>query len=347
MNLKPRQLDLIQHLCQFGTLDYDSCLRLLDTENRGDKIAASYAFRPLTKGRFLAKNASGGVTILAKGRALFPSVERLVTLGGGSRNRVNSISRTAMFLRKSGIEIVASPDQSDYANFVPSTCWRRIRHGILSTTRFAGMLSVGTHRLAVYDIDDGEMDWQIRAERSLFYWHPGRVRNDATGMLLICDEGGRIEIAKRIIRETMWQRNRLIHSDTQEELTRPLKYSRAPIRVAHYYHHAFLTTPNHVGKTLENIAAEKEFCANHRERSRKNYTFRNDNYGDFYYEPHWFFANLSCDLLKFVYFFSAVKDRNERVAIVVPPEDFAIAKMYPKLAEEVKILEYKHSDAHD
>jgi hypothetical protein len=288
MTLKQTQLNLLHHLCQFGTLDYESCLWLLDTRNTRDKTAMSYIFRPLTKNKYIPKHTNGSVTILAKGRALFPNIEPLVTLGGGSENRVNSISRTAAFLRSAGIKIVASHSGVKTWCFVPSTCQRKIRHGILSTTRFTGMLFVGNHRLAVYDIGDGSMDRQLRAERSLFYRHYERV---------------------------------------------------------------FLTTPSSIENTLDMIAAERDFCIEHRKRSGRGYDFSNDRNGDFYYEPRWYFANLTTDLLKFVYFFVAVRqNRNEQFSIIVPPEDSPIVKMYPQIMKEVEVLEYrenKDGHAHD
>jgi hypothetical protein len=67
-------LALIRHLAQFKTLDYQSCLRLLDTENSGDKTALSYEFRPLIRYKYVSKHKDGGITLLAKGKALFPEI---------------------------------------------------------------------------------------------------------------------------------------------------------------------------------------------------------------------------------------------------------------------------------
>ena len=72
MRLHENQLKLIRHLARFNLLDYASCLHLLDTEGTGDHVALSYAFRPLTKNKYLTKRKEGSVAILAKGRALFP-----------------------------------------------------------------------------------------------------------------------------------------------------------------------------------------------------------------------------------------------------------------------------------
>lgn len=72
MKLHENQLNLIQHLIRFNCLDYNSCLDFLDTENTGDRVALSYSFRPLTRNKYIAKNKANIVSILSKGRALFP-----------------------------------------------------------------------------------------------------------------------------------------------------------------------------------------------------------------------------------------------------------------------------------
>jgi hypothetical protein len=68
MNLKENQLELIHHLAQFGTLDYCSCLQMLDDDRKN----ASYLFRPLTKNKYI-NHKDSNVTILAKGRAYSPN----------------------------------------------------------------------------------------------------------------------------------------------------------------------------------------------------------------------------------------------------------------------------------
>jgi hypothetical protein len=340
--LNENQLFLIRHLCEYETLDYQTCLLSL---NSCDKTAASYAFRPLTKNKYISKHKDGSVHILAKGRALFQDIKPLVTLGGGSRERINSISRTAMFLKLKGYKSLAKPDMSKSNYFIPSACWRKFRHGILSTVKFTGMLCVDELRLAVYDIGDGKMDWQIRAERSLFYPRYGEVfKTTATGMLLICDEDKRVEIAKRIIRETMWHRRRLILNESYEELFRPVKYSKAPIRLAHYYDRVYLTTSSRITKTLSDIREEQKCIRKY--RGNADYSFHNDKHCDFYSGEQRVFVNLTTDLLKYVYFFTHVKDDYENgrtnYALLTQPEDVPIAEMYPKLTEleGLEIYEY-------
>lgn len=88
--------------------------------------------------------------------------------------------------------------------FISSACWRNIAPGILSATRFVGILLMEKKRLAVCDIGDEKMEWQIRAEGSLFYTRYGSYEARAAGMLLVCHEKPREQIAENNIRQTMW-----------------------------------------------------------------------------------------------------------------------------------------------
>ena len=340
IKLKQNQLTLIRHLCQFGTLDYQSCLRLL---NPVDGKPASYSFRPLTKNRYISKRENGSVGVLAKGRELFPNVKTLITLGGGSTSeRVNTISRTASFFAAIGIKSVYFPELTAQKCFVPSTCWRKIRDGILSTVRFTGILFIGEHRLAVYDIGDGKMEWQLRAERSLFYcqFHT-EFPTHATGMLLICDDDKRDKVAIQIIRETMYQRKQLIDNESYEERTRPVRYARTPIRVAKYYEHVYLTTPKSLVVSLQRIKSEKKDIAELRGNCAICW---NNKLGDFENYPRRYFVNSTTDLLKYVYFFSEAKSNGIiKYSIFIPKNDLPILRMYPKILETegLEIYEYK------
>jgi len=75
--LNENQLKLLRHLARFNLLDYPSCLDMLNNDGGSDRTALSYAFRPLTKNRYVSKDKRGCVSILAKGRALFPELEPL------------------------------------------------------------------------------------------------------------------------------------------------------------------------------------------------------------------------------------------------------------------------------
>ena len=353
LNLKEHQLNLIRHLAQYEILDYESCLRMLDTTKTNNRMALSYAFRPLTKHKYLKKHKSG-VIILAKGRALFPDVKPLVTLGGGATGmqRVNMISRVAMVMRGAGFPSCASPSESEEACFVPSACWCKIHKGILSTTRFAGILLLDDHRLAVYDIGDGSMEWQLRAERSLFRHNFHEKETNATGMLFICDEDKRLKAAKAIIQETMWRRKHLVSNKSVSRRDKPVRYVRTPIRLASQYERVYLTTWGTIENIITAISAEAEIIPR---LQGKHPDCQTPDQGDFEAWPYRTFVNIATDLLKHVYFFAALKSstllRNQghsfelRHSIVLPKRDFPILNLYPELlkTEGLKIYEY-HTD---
>lgn len=75
---------------------------MLKTETLTDRTELSYAFRPLTKNRYVSKRKNGSVSILAKGRELFPELEPLISVGGGEteRKRVMAVSRMAALMGK-------------------------------------------------------------------------------------------------------------------------------------------------------------------------------------------------------------------------------------------------------
>ena len=76
--LKENQLKLLEHLAQFESLDYISCLRILDNEKTNDRTKLSYIFRPLTKNGYVKKYKDDSVRILSKGKALFPDINGFV-----------------------------------------------------------------------------------------------------------------------------------------------------------------------------------------------------------------------------------------------------------------------------
>ena len=241
MKLHKNQLALIRHLIGLNIMAYADCLTYLDTENTGDRIAMSYAFRPLTKNGYLSKSKDGIVTVLQKGRELFPEEGPLISVAthGQGRNRVLQVSRVCMWMEKCGIPIRDRLPDTGEPVFIPSACWRKIARGILSTTRFAGVLAAHGKLYAVYDIGDGTMDWQLRAESSLFYHKYGSFETKADGMILVCADGRRNEIAKQIIRQTMWGRKTLL-KDRYAETDKPVRYSRSPIKLRTQYEHVYL-----------------------------------------------------------------------------------------------------------
>ena len=74
--LNENQLKLLRHLARFNLLDYPSCLDMLNNDGGSDRTALSYAFRPLTKNRYVSKDKRGCVSILAKGGRCFLSLSR-------------------------------------------------------------------------------------------------------------------------------------------------------------------------------------------------------------------------------------------------------------------------------
>lgn len=336
-------------------MDYGSCLHILDPYALSDPVEQSYIFRPLTKQGYLKKHDDGSVSILAKGRALFPDIESLVSTGGGKQNmeRVMQVSRMAMLLAENDVPSFGEVRDPKWFYFIPSACWRNIAPGILSTTRFLGMLMMPDgQRLAVYDIDDGKMEWQARAESSLFYTKHGSYETRATGMLFVCFDDKRIEVARQIIRQTMWYRKQLLKKDCIER-DKPTRWSRAPIRLKADYEHVYLTTPRLLRQSIMQIYGEEciapMFCteAEHKLSNAQ---------GDYEDWPYRYFCNPACDLLKFVYFFSAAKSTREVYqnmpyikhelcyAVCIRPEDRPILEMYPDVMEMEGLEVYEYPD---
>jgi len=315
---------------------------MLDEDVKNDRVKLSYAFRPLTKNKYVVKRKDGSVRILTKGRALFPDLKPLVTVNGSATGikRAETVSRIAMYLAEQ--EIYSYAEEQDEACFIPSACWRKIRDGILSTTRFAGILFIGEHRLAVYDIGDGNIEWQMKAEHSLFYRSHGDYATRATGMLLICDNDKRVGIAQRIIRTTMWHRKQLIGGRSTQERERPVRYVKAPIRLAKYFERVYLTTPDTLGESLDAIFNEDNVIERYRDGNHKS---NNPSLGDYEIYPMRYFINTTTDLLKYIYYFATMKDAIEfqrkldagelyspysvNYTICIPEEDAPILRMYP------------------
>lgn len=131
MKLHDNQLKLLRHLARFNLLDYPDCLKLLDTEGTGDRTALSYVFRPLTKHGYVSKRKDGCVSILAKGRTLFPEVTPLISTGGGAaeRRRVMEVSRMAAWMERSGVPCFGERRADAGSYFIPSAGWRSTTSG--------------------------------------------------------------------------------------------------------------------------------------------------------------------------------------------------------------------------
>ncbi len=353
LKLHENQLNLIKHIIQFNCLDYNSCLDFLDTENTGDRVALSYSFRPLTRNKYIAKNKANIVSILQKGRMLFPNEQPLIAEGGNEkgRHRVLQVSKIAALLKRNGITISGKLPYKKNPCFIPSACWRNIAPGILSTTRFVGMLIADGKKYAVYDIGDGSMEWQMRAESSLFYTKYGSYETKADGMIMICNNGMREKIAENIIRQTMWNRRSLLSGDYTER-DKPVRYSRSPIKLRTQYEKVYLITPETLSKGLKRIYQADEVI----NAVIGNCQRLNDaTLGDFIEGNLRFFVNSAYDLLKFVRFFSNVKEHMElekkstfgtidaEYGIIMYKEDYPILKMYRDVIyyERVSIYELK------
>lgn len=352
MKLHENQLKLLQHLARFHLLAYQDCLDLLDTAETGNRTALSYAFRPLTKNGYISKRKDGCVSILAKGRALFSEVTPLISIGGGAaeRRRVMEVSRIAALMERNGIPCFGERQDSSGPYFIPSACWRNIAPGILSTTRFTGMLVAGRHRLAVYDIGDGMMEWQVRAEGSLFYTRYGSYETKATGMLLLCHEEARLDAAKNIIRQTMWNRRQLLRENCVER-DRPTRWSRSPIKLRAAYEHVYLTTPKTLKASLQRILEEHRYIQYQCDRDGGTLS-GSQGIGDVEIQSRRLFINPASDLLKYVRFFSALNayliPREEpnyykiTIEIYIQKEDIPIVEMYPKLRKLEGLLVYAY-----
>ena len=340
-------------MARFNLLHYEDCLELLKTPERAERKELSYAFRPLTKNGYVSKSKDGGVSILAKGRALYPEATPLISMGGGERERkrIMQVSRMAMWMAEHGF--YTEEASGEKVVFIPSARWRNIAPGILSTSCFVGMLVGCGHRLAVYDIGDGHMDWQVRTENSLFYTKYGSYETRATGMLLVCQEDKREEVAENIIRQTMWSRKQFL-KDHCAERNRPTRWSRSPIKLRAQYEHVYLTTRSRIGKSFLNIVREKNQIKELREKEENRGSVPDG--ADIELWPRRRYFNGATDLLKYVRFFAAVKDdiraREEiehysgdiRYELCAQAEDDAIAHMYADVngAEGAVFHVYQH-----
>ena len=124
MKLHENQLNLIRHLIRFNLMAYEDCLEMLDTDDSKDRTALSYAFRPLTKNKYLSKNKKGVVSVLKKGRLLFPEEKPLISTATErvAQQRVMQVSRVAMWLGKCGIPTFGEQQDTEEPYFIPSAC---------------------------------------------------------------------------------------------------------------------------------------------------------------------------------------------------------------------------------
>jgi len=195
--------------------------------------------------------------------------------------------------------------------FIPSAYWRKIRLGIISTSRFLGMLIYRGIKFAVYDIDEN-MEWQGMAEISLFYWHHGAYETKADAMLMICRNNSP-QMAKQIIQRTMWDRKKLIkHENYSFEPDKPQRYSKSPIRLKSNYNRVLLCDWEDFKSVLDYAVDRDKILKNYQERLGGNIN-NSGIYGrscDIEVYPNRYFINLENDLLRFVYLWDHVKWQN-------------------------------------
>ncbi len=164
-------------------------------------------------------------------------------------------------------------------------------------------------------------------------------------MLFICNSETRDKAAIQIIRQTMWNRRQLIGNRSYSERERPVKFSHAPIRLRSQYMHVYLTTPETLADDIQSILDEKAkilyFCNN-----EVGTLLSDPACGDYECQSKRYFVNITSDLLKFVYFFSAAKSQlalkkkldaftatELQYAIIFLERDRPILRMYQDLLD--------------
>ena len=189
-------------------------------------------------------------------------------------------------------------------SFIPSNKWRELRRGITSTAKFNGVLCYNGMRLAVYDIGNGDMEWQTFAEGSLFFRKYGTYETQMTGMLWVCD-GNEIDIAEQILRYTISKRSELM-KHSKLETNKKWAYSFRPLCLKPNYEKVFITDRNNIAETLRMAECEKRFVDYFTDYLHG--TEGQDGY-DIDVHPKRYFVNPQGDLLKFAKCFDTVKSK--------------------------------------
>lgn len=166
----------------------------------------------------------------------------------------------------------------------------------------------------------------------------------------------RDEIAKQIIRQTMWGRKTLL-KEHYSQTDKPVRYSRSPIKLRAQYEHVYLTTPALLAESLERIYDERETIENTIEEGTRSYRPKEGNWENW---PERYFLNPAFDILMMVYFFSAVKGlkalleddpadhiKQLRYILCVHPEDLEVARMYPDVTEMKEVAMYVYRPDED
>jgi len=331
--LTREQEHVLWHLGNFSVAEKDICLMFLSAGNREKP---EYGLRTLKRWGYVVQRKDGLYGITAKGLAYIDRDRGWLMCGGNqeARRRLAKTSRVAALLAQRNIYPSHAVPKDDRATFIPSQIWRTIREGITSTARFNGMLFFSGKRLVVYHIGDGNMDWQMFGERSLFFHNYGKYDDRATGMLLICDNGIGPEVAENIIRNTISRRKRLLSNPGGGfyETNKPQRYARSPIRLHDQYSRAFLTEEQDIASTLHYIKIEDSIVQEYARifggtvASSKCF-WDTENY------PKRVVLNTANDLLKYLYLFAYIKDSQLNSGI---EWDMVMRKKYEPIAERYR-----------
>jgi len=330
--LTKEQHQLIVHLSNYSVADKRTCLMYLE---KSDRERPEYGLRTLKRWGYVTQRKDELYGITTKGLSVFGLDKPYITCGGNkdSRQRLARTSRVAALLWQNEIPGVIQTPKNQNA-FIPSQIWRTIRQGITSTARFNGILFLGEKRLVVYHIGDGNMDWQLFAERSLFFHNYGKYDDRATGMLLICNNGVGPEIADNIIRHTMYRRKRLLSNPGGDfyETDKPQKYAKSPIRLHDQYSRAFFTEEENIASTLRYISAEDLLVQTYAQ-TMGGAISGSKNFWDVEDYPRRSIINQANDLFKYLYLFAHIKDSQLKSDI---KWSLVIPKRYEPLIEKYR-----------
>lgn len=157
----------------------------------------------------------------------------------------------------------------------------------------------------------------------------------------MCHESARIKAARNIIRHTMWNRRQLLRRSCLER-NKPTRWSHSPIKLRANYEYVYLTTPGHLTVSIEQILDEGMYIQALCDENN-GIQLGSQGIGDVEAHPRRIFVNPASDLLKYVRYFSAVKDylleeENEQfpqpeieIELYIHKIDRPIAEMYPEL----------------
>ena len=135
--LNVSQMRVLVHLKQYGVANQETCFKFLD----------DYKLRPLIRNKYISHH-DDMYRLLKKGFEQTAHIQPLVTISGNAKviERALHTSYIAALYAKMGID---SSGVFMGNTFISFNKWREIRDGIISTTRFHGMLIHNHVRLAV------------------------------------------------------------------------------------------------------------------------------------------------------------------------------------------------------